>query len=390
MTIKLFTGLDGTGKTLAMVDMACTLKEQAEKDAKAGKGTVERKLYYWGIDGLKDGIAESIEHPSKWVDLPPGSILLIDECSKVFGTDELNGRKLPEWVKELREHRHHAVDIVMSCQDPTQLHLYVRKLVKWHVHHVRKFGSRNIQRFEWSSCVNTPTATASIKRGKQTLWRLPKHRFEMYVSAKEHHEKLRIPLRMAIFPLALVIVPWLAWIGWGKIQLLMDRHSDSQARSVSADPAVVPGMPSMGGEAKRPATAKDWVAERTPRVAGIPWSAPMWDGLQAEGVPDLFCVEAEQEDGSKRCSCYTEQVTKVEGVATQVCSKIANEGIYNPYRRSGEPKREGRSSAEREDRPVASASSQSGSGGTWDRAGGIGQPYTPPELTKVSAIGGSN
>lgn len=70
------------------------------------------------------------------------------------------------------------------------------------------------------------------------------------------------------------------------------------------------------------------------RVAGIPWSAPLFDkqAVVSNPDPDLYCASMINEDGSKRCTCITEQGTHAD-VPGAVCFKVAEDGVYNPYRK---------------------------------------------------------
>ncbi|WP_156171261.1 hypothetical protein [Dyella japonica] len=108
----------------------------------------------------------------------------------------------------------------------------------------------------------------------------------------------------------------------------------------------------------------------------MPWTAPAYDQLQPQGVPDLFCIAVD--DG--RCTCHAEQGTKYE-VEPGVCRAIARDGVYNPFRkplehvsprtgRQGEDKGEGAT----KEQPTAVA----GVGGYWPKPT-IPQDYSPPE-----------
>ena len=73
---------------------------------------------------------------------------------------------------------------------------------------------------------------------------------------------------------------------------------------------------------------RDYASWIKPRVKGQPWTAPAYDQLPVQGVPELFCMAVD--DG--RCTCHTEQGTKYE-TDPGVCRSIARDGIYNPFRK---------------------------------------------------------
>ena len=52
------------------------------------------------------------------------------------------------------------------------------------------------------------------------------------------------------------------------------------------------------------------------------------DDRKLSAQPDISCIQMEE----VKCNCYSEQMTHLE-VNFKMCSTIAKEGIYNPYRR---------------------------------------------------------
>ena len=72
--IYLITGQPGHGKTLRAMQLALEFK---------GKG---RDVYVSGVRGLKTAEAGFIDlpDPTKWMDLPDGAVVVLDECYSAF------------------------------------------------------------------------------------------------------------------------------------------------------------------------------------------------------------------------------------------------------------------------------------------------------------------
>jgi hypothetical protein len=71
---------------------------------------------------------------------------------------------------------------------------------------------------------------------------------------------------------------------------------------------------------------KDFNKWMKPRVDGLPWSAPMFDKLEVQAQPRLYCV-ADENGG---CLCETEQGTRYDE-PVKTCRAIVANGVYNPF-----------------------------------------------------------
>jgi zona occludens toxin len=85
--IELITGLPGNAKTLYTIG---EVKRRAEAEG--------RPVYYAGIKELQ--LDWTPIEADKWTDCPAGSIIVIDECQKVFRNRSL-GAQPPAHVTEL-------------------------------------------------------------------------------------------------------------------------------------------------------------------------------------------------------------------------------------------------------------------------------------------------
>lgn len=110
--LYLITGVPGSGKTLKMMS-----------DLMNRPDLKNRPLYLDGIPEVKGDIipnqpipeGESMQTWHKWA--PPGAILVIDECQRVF-RPRPSGSKVPDYVAELETQRHRGIDIFLLTSIP--------------------------------------------------------------------------------------------------------------------------------------------------------------------------------------------------------------------------------------------------------------------------------
>lgn len=328
--ITLFTGKPGAGKTAQLV--AEILKMQKEEEG--------RPIFALGINGLRADLAADLtmDQLSKWWELPPGSIVCIDECQEEHLMPRDRGAPA-FWVQRLAKARHFGMSFLLTTQHPGNMSVFVRRLVGRHVHTVRKFQSQVVQRFEWEGCVEDPESRASRKQATETVGTLPAEVFDLYKSAQLHTMKRRLPAKLWLF-LGLVVVAIAAAVA---VPFVLKRAQTEnvdligRGGALPADSSQAPVAASRqaADSALRQGDPAKWM---TPRVEGMPWTAPMFDGLAVTARPRLFCIAAE--DG---CICNTEQGTRY-AVAQATCRVIATNGVYDPFR---EPEREERQQVER-------------------------------------------
>jgi zona occludens toxin len=113
MPVKLFTGLPGAGKTASLV---AEMKRLAKDEP-------HRPIFQMGINGLKDGIAIELtmEQLHNWrEELPPGSIICIDECQEEHLMPKDLG-KPARWVQAITKVRHDGIDFLLTTQHPQNM-----------------------------------------------------------------------------------------------------------------------------------------------------------------------------------------------------------------------------------------------------------------------------
>jgi zona occludens toxin len=310
--VKVWTGLPGAGKTAVMVDEILKFKA-AHPD---------RPIFAININGLADGVAENLtmEQLHQWWELPPGSLICIDECQE----DEffpLDHGKPPEWVKRISKVRHEGMDFWMTTQHPTMISSYVRKLIDQHVHCVRKFNTNVVQRYTWGRCMDACEKGGAQKVAASSVGTLPTHVFHSYKSSNAHNMKRRIPFKAYMVILAFVVVAGAlvaTWYAYGNMK---------KTTSTAAGGKVVDHDETKAVEAKDlKLRTTDYIKWTEPRVPGMPWTAPAYDTLSVKVNPRVFCIA--WEDG--HTNCITEQGTKLN-VPDKVARLIARDGVYDPF-----------------------------------------------------------
>lgn len=303
--IELITGLPGNGKTLYALNR---VKERADKES--------RPVYYSGISDLALPWIEC--DPQKWMDCPPNSIIVIDECQRVF-RPRMHGTKVPDFVEALETHRHKGVDIVLITQHPMLVDSNVRRLVGLHFHVVRKFGTQAATVHEWGSVKEN----CDKNRDESTRheFKYPKDSYSWYKSAEVHTHKARIPARVWVLLAVVLAVPSVGYYEWRAMKHRMD--GDGAAASSALPAASVPGV-GIGGVPRAPKVDPNGLDQYKPRVPGLAYTAPVYDKVtQPTKAPyPAACVQSKN-----HCQCYSQQATKLD-VPADMCGAIVQGGYF--------------------------------------------------------------
>lgn len=375
MAITLITGQPGHGKSLLAISKGLEFVKQGrevyaegfkELDyEKCGFKPLPFKFTHWDPED-KD---EQGRQMPKWQLLPHGAVILLDECYD-YMPQRAAGAKVPAHIDALARHRHHGYDIVLVCQKHDQIDSFVKGLIDPHIHVRRKFGFnvallKTWDRFESNCAKGTDYIVAPT-------WRYPKEVFGLYTSATMHTVKKKLPWYFfAPFVLAPIVVGAI-WYAKHSLQAMGDRTGGAVATD-GRSPSSKSANGSSSKDADDDLRRRDFAAWVKPRVKGQPWTAPAYDQLPVQGVPELFCIAVD--DG--RCTCHTEQGTKYE-VDAGVCRSIARDGIYNPFRKPLD-REQRRPEREKPEAPAAAPAVAVGdSGGYWPKTG-VPQEYSPPQ-----------
>jgi len=308
--LYLITGQPGNGKTLYTLGLV----EQFRKDEeKAGRGG--RPVYQSGIPDLTlDWLA--LDDPKAWPSLPDGSIVVIDECQRVFPPRKV-GAEVPPHVREFETHRHRGFDVFLITQHPQLLDIAVRKLTGRHYHLRRTFGQEVSTVYQWEE------ATDPNERGKRNTaltsrFKFPRERYAWYKSAEIHTVQKRLPWKpIAVLAGSLVAVVLLGWYAWHRL-------SAGEAETVALDTATI--------EASLDQKRVDhWNAlDRVPRVPAWPWSAPFYDAAaRIVSAPSIAGCMSMKIDNRIDCTCTDNQGAVVD-LPGSVCLRYIRRGVFDP------------------------------------------------------------
>ena len=341
--IYLFTGVPGSGKTLNVVSMLAKRKDFQG-----------RPLFIDGIPDLKiphepipEG--ESIKTWPKWA--PTGAIIVVDECQRIFPR-RASTAAVPDYISEFETHRHRGLDFLLMTQHPKLLDNHLRVLIEHHTHFSKTtLGIR--RKLEWSTGgAKDPESRSNIRDALVSIYKLDKSVYGLYKSAEEHTKiktaRSKVFYLIPVFLLLLIYGGWTFYNFWGDFEKPVQTKT-AQAKGQTATIAAPAASTEAGGTAA--ATAADGTraagqyapeakqADRPhisaddfkPSIDGQPHTAPIYDtynkSVQTMPYP-VACVK-----NANRCTCYTDQGTKIKGFDKSLCLEYISDGLYNPYRR---------------------------------------------------------
>jgi len=335
--ITMFTGLPGNGKTLfALWSIKSRVDKANWENAKENKP--KREVFYHNINILDKVTLPWTEFDAEdWWDLPPGSVIVIDECQDVF-PKKPNGSALPDFYTQLAKHRHKGFDIFLITQHPSLVDNFVKKLVGQHYHSVRKFGMSRATIWEWQAASDSPEKPSSHKNAVSHKFAFPKQAFSWYKSAEVHTVKRSIPTKLILAILFVIAVPLYGYYALKQFQN-RGKVPDAPLSSPGAVPGAVQPLGSVYGPVPGAAfdpvaDAKNFIAVSTPRIAGLPHTAPKYDEMtKPTRVPiPAACIQVGKLDGPKgvKCKCYSQQGT-VMPVEMNMCMAIARDGYFQEF-----------------------------------------------------------
>lgn len=350
MPITLVTGLPGAGKTLY------TLARWRPEAEKAGRPVFHNSIPGLNIPGWKEWKVE------EWEQLPAGALFIVDEAQFAF---PVTGRgKTPDWVQRLATHRHLGIDFVVITQGPMLLDTFVRTLVDRHFHVVRRFGGQLATVLEFPSGVRQDVAR-NRKDAIRSEFKYPREVFTWYKSTELDTVQPRRPLRYYVLwavPPFLILCAALVW--W------IQRPDAAKARAAQAagQPEAASSTGGLqvvrsGGESanrrQSNMTAGEYAAAYTPRIAGLPHTAPAYDGVTApqQAPYPAACIAS-----AKRCQCYSQQGTRLD-MGDELCRQLADGGFFVAWAANGDRVQAQPRGAADQAASATGSSSQSGSFG---------------------------
>lgn len=319
-----YTGQPGHGKTVFALEHLLRFKKQG------------REVYACNVRNLdyaKAGIKPfSPEEFRDWPNqLPTGSVLLVDEC---YEHDMLSKRRpgstVPEHVKQLAKHRHLGYDFIFVCQSPTkQMDEFVHDLIEEHYHVRRRYGLpfAHIRRFDKYD--RTPEKSTPLTTQRKGY---PKHIFKLYESTQMDTAEKRVPwFYYAAAALALFVVLF----GWWTVSNVEESFTTpsnlERVKAKDGAPATAGAFTNSFSNAKQIETPEAYLARHQERFPGWHGSQPIFDGREPKAEPRMLCVMSGGSHGMQRCTCYTEQVTRLTQVPDGVCRHVALHREYDPF-----------------------------------------------------------
>lgn len=392
--ITMITGAPGAGKSALVVKM---LLDREGRPGSRGAGSVG-PAFVSGIPGLKldhcdlpparewthREIEESTGTSQAKYSFPPGSLLVVDECQRVF-RPRSSSSEVPDYVAALETHRHTGIDIWLVTQKPHLVDQNVRALVGRHLHLRKTWLGRQL--LEWPEVVQ-PDSRATRAVAIRKRFKLPKSVFGLYESASLHvKQKHGVPVQAWILLGLVAGACWLGWSSYRRVHAMVEpvplaAVGAEKGGPVSSGLSGVLGSPGVASSAALVGTRAD---DYKPRLVSRPETAPLYDQLRR---PVAMPVVAGCMVHDGECGCYTQQATRVD-VTDAVCRAWLARPPFNPYKADFVAQ----GSQSQVVQPVSVPSGASGASGASIRgSGGAWQPdwrtrqYVQPERT--SAAGG--
>lgn len=265
-----------------------------------------------------------------------GALLVIDECQRHFRPRPA-GSPVPDHVAAFEVHRHQGLDIWLITQRVGLIDANVRGLCGRHI--ALRSTALGRYKYEWPECGDIDSK-GSRDTAARTRYKLPKHVFSLYKSAEVHTKHghslpFMAKAMFAVVPLFFLFL----YMSWSTIN---KKFNPQPVQSVQAAHVgqVQQGKVSVIRPADLPVgfePVPQGMLSEVPAVPGHPESAPMYAPLRqvvSMPWPDACVMMGE------RCSCYTEQGSRIVEIDAAACIDILKNGKkFNPYRRSDAPER---------------------------------------------------
>lgn len=362
--IEVITGLPGNAKTLHALGLVI-------RRAKAEN----RPVYYANLKEFKNddprlqGTTWIEFDPAKWhEEVPSGSIILIDEAQKIFRNRSL-GTVPGKHVTELEEHRHKGLDFYMITQHPSLIDPAIRKLTQSHRHMVRIWGMEASTVHKWSGIKENCDKPGGRADSEKSKWVFEKNLYGLYHSADQHTMKKSVPTRVWLLLgliVALLAVGYYITTYFKKQTTVQSTPATSSGTvGQSGQAGAAAGQPGGAVLVDPMADLQQYVFKETPRVSGLPHTAPKYDQITEPvraPVPSM-CVQvgnpAQRRD--VQCKCYTQQGTPM-AVEFNMCIEFARNGYFQDFdaerdRRMDHQAAQGQAVlASRPDQPIRSGS----------------------------------
>jgi len=313
------TGLPGACKTLWTLSVLF-------------KQYPDRQIYVHNITGIDHEHFGTIEitDPDKWYELPHGAVIVMDEAQGVFPL-RIAGSKVPDKCAMFETHRHRGHDVILITQDATLLDVHLRKLMGKHYHCKRLFGAETSTIFEYNKFEPKPEDANTCKKAISTsTYSFDKSIYEHYHSSEMHTVKRKIPFKLIMVPVIIVVAIVMVFIAVSQLMSLFDTSSEAVVSDGSATSSASDDK-TASVDLGQWLTPEQYVAMHKPVISGLPWTAPMYIEVQPVNTfPKPHCIIIQRENVSE-CRCYTQQITTLK-VDQRVCFDLARNGWFDHTR----------------------------------------------------------
>lgn len=324
--LTLFTGVPGSGKTAAGVDLIRKLVAD-------GRPLYVLEVPEENVERLQLKIPHTLlgdlESCLRWHEIvPDNAVVFCPEAQRIFPARPPS-TKVPVHVEALGQHRHRGIDLVLDTQGEKGIDDKARSRVGRHVH-LRDLGILGRHWYEWPECANT----AQWKQAPVKMrYRLPKKVFSLYHSATTHTKNVRtIPPQIWILLLLIPLLIVLVFRIYGSI-------SAKNAPAIETAPTplgVMTGAPGQSYSQRpqaAPVTTADLIVGSTPRLSDDPRSEPRYDPLRV--VVRMPRIHGGYCQGS-RCVCYIDDALKAP-ISQEACARWIADPPFDAYHLPSHP-----------------------------------------------------
>lgn len=262
------------------------------------------------------------DDPHKWYELEGYSVLVVDEAQEFFPVRSGKDR-VPVYASKFERHRHDSFDVILITQHPNFLDIHIRRLAGHHTHYFNFWGSSKVTRYLWDKCVDPDDHFAKQEAAKSVLSK-PKKYFGVYFSAFEHTHTFKLPKILLLIPILMGIILFALYLGFSTLR----KEQPQQEADISTEGSTV--LPSLGSSNTRELSIEGYIKQRTPRLAGLKHTAPLYDTLTK---PKAFpkpqnCVLWNVDTPQETCICYSQRLTRME-VPEYLCRSTVKNGYFD-------------------------------------------------------------
>ncbi|MDD4972589.1 MAG: zonular occludens toxin domain-containing protein [Paludibacter sp.] len=305
----LITGTPGSGKTLSIVDQLSKVKD--------------RPIFYFGIPELKLPWQQVKDPKNYHLDLPDGSIFVLDECQQHFPVRAPKDA-VPPALAFIETHRHHGIDIYFITQHPNLLDHHARRLVGQHTHLQRNFGFKFAIKYTNNKLFEIDNYH-ELQACEKTKYSYPTNVYDLYKSAEIHTVKARYPKKLLLLiPLVLIVVLCIGYM----VHFLSTKKNDAMTAALPASESVKNSVFTEGSVIPENIKKIDWKTAYIPEIQGAPYTAPLYRDLAKPVVMPVvnMCWSSPAE-----CHCYTQQSSRVD-MPDELCRAMVKSRTFNAFR----------------------------------------------------------